>query len=64
MELFKLPSSGKSTGGIMNDKQKVIPQWIPTINQRKHLAHRAAEEGTTITGYLKQLVNADMRKKK
>ena len=47
-----------------NDKQKVIPQWIPTINQRKHLAYKAAEEGTTITGYIKQLVNADMRKNK
>lgn len=43
---------------------KVIPQWQPTIEQRKHLAKRAAEEGTTITGYVKQLVNQDMRKKR
>lgn len=46
------------------NKPKLIPQWLPTVEQRKHLAKRASEEGTTITGYVKQLVNADMRKKR
>ena len=46
-----------------NKKPKLIPQWQPTVEQRKHLAYHAANEGTTITGYLKQLVNADMKKR-
>jgi len=48
----------------MADKQKVIPQWLPTLEQREHLAKRAAYDGLTITGYVKQLVNADMRKRR
>ncbi|AUR93862.1 hypothetical protein NVP1189B_36 [Vibrio phage 1.189.B._10N.286.51.B5] len=46
------------------DKPKLIPQWQPTPEQRNHLAESASKEGTTITGYIKQLVNADMRKRK
>jgi hypothetical protein len=45
-------------------KPKLIPQWIPTVAQRKHLADKAAEDGTTITGYIKNLVNADMKRKR
>jgi len=45
-------------------KQTLIPQWTPTPEQRKHLEEMAAKEGTTITGYVRQLVNADMRKKR
>lgn len=48
----------------MTNKPKIIPQWQPTIEQRKHLTDRAVSEGTTITGYLKQLVNSDIRKKR
>lgn len=48
----------------MEDKPKIIPQWLPTTEQRKHLVERAVSEGTTITGYLKQLVNSDIRKKR
>lgn len=44
-------------------KPKLIPQWIPTTAQRKYLSEKAAEEGTTITGYIKNLVNADMRRR-
>jgi len=51
------------TGGSM-ERPKVIPQWMPTVEQRKHLAKMASEEGTTITGYIKQLVNSDMRKRR
>lgn len=47
----------------MTDKPKIIPQWLPTVKQRQHLARRASEEGTTITGYVKQLVNADIKRK-
>jgi hypothetical protein len=46
------------------ERPKVIPQWMPTVEQRKHLAKMASEEGTTITGYIKQLVNSDMRKRR
>lgn len=46
------------------DKPKMIPQWVPTTDQREYLTKRAAEEGTTMTGYIKQLVNADMKKKR
>ena len=46
------------------EKPKLIPQWSPTAEQRQHLEVMAALDGTTITGYLKQLVNADMRKKR
>jgi len=47
-----------------NMKQKKIPQWEPTEAQRKHLELQSSMEGTTLTGYIKQLVNADMKKKK
>ena len=52
-----------TNGGYMTEKPKVIPQWLPTIEQRQHLAKRAAEEGTTITGYIKQLVRNDMKRR-
>lgn len=45
-------------------KQKKIPQWEPTEAQRKHLENMASISGLTITGYVKQLVNADMSRKK
>ena len=47
-----------------NEKPKIIPQWQPTKKQRDHLETMANEEGGTITGYIKKLVNADMRKKR
>lgn len=48
----------------MPEKAKMIPQWFPTKEQRKHIEDRAAESGLTLTGYIKSLVNADMRKKR
>lgn len=47
-----------------NEKPKIIPQWQPTQKQRDHLEAMANEEGGTITGYIKKLVNADMRKRR
>ncbi len=61
MELV-LPHQNEAKEATM-DKPKIIPQWLPTVKQRQHLARRAAEEGTTITGYMKQLVNADIKRK-
>lgn len=49
---------------MKEEKPKVIPQWTPTVNQRVHLEMMAEKEGTTLTGYVKQLVNADMKKKR
>lgn len=45
-------------------KQKKIPQWEPTEAQRLHLEKMAEVSGLTLTGYVKQLVNADMKKAK
>jgi hypothetical protein len=42
-------------------KPNKIPQWQPTKEQREFLDKKASEYGT-ITGYIKGLVNREMKK--
>lgn len=48
---------------MKEEKGTLIPQWSPTLKQREHLEAMALENGTTLTGYIKQLVNKDMKRK-
>lgn len=44
-----------------SEKISVIPQWMPTRQQREHIETSAKKLGVSITGYIKQLVNADIK---